>query len=403
MMTTTKTTKTMMTTTTTRIAALVLGALAATSPASAQTVSEVLAFLVTSHSVPTGSVERDAAAADATNRTIARALLANLATLPVTTSSGGFVYRFNPALGTVERSSSSFGPFFVERAAAAGRRAASIGLTFQHWRFSSLDGRNLRDGSLVTTANQFVDEDEPFDVDRLALKIDADIATLHGSSGVSDRMEIGFAVPLVLLRVNGSRVNDYRGQVFTQAQASATAIGLADVVVRAKYTLFDEGGAGFAAAVDARLPTGREADLLGAGTMSWKLSAIGSIERGAVSSHANAGVSLGGLARDFSVAGALAVAASDRVTVTAELLGRWMDAAGHIASVAAPHPGLASVQTLRLLPDGSGLTMIEVAPGLKWNLTRTWVLVANAAIPLTRGGLTAKFTPFLGLDYALAR
>jgi hypothetical protein len=31
------------------------------------------------------------------------------------------------------------------------------------------------------------------------------------------------------------------------------------------------------------------------------------------------------------------------------------------------------------------------------------VLVANAAIPLTRGGLTAKFTPFLGLDYALAR
>jgi hypothetical protein len=255
----------------------------------------------------------------------------------------------------------------------------------------------------VTTANQFVDEDEPFDVDRLALNIDADVATLHGSSGVSDRMEIGFAVPLVLLRLDGARVNDYRGQVFRQAQASATAIGLADVVIRAKYTLFDEGGAGFAAAVDTRLPTGREADLLGAGTMSWKLSAIGSIERGAVSSHANAGVSLGGLARDFSMAGALAVAASDRVTVTAELLGRWMDAAGHIASVAAAHPGLASVQTLRLLPDGSGLTMIEVAPGFKWNLTSTWVLVANAAIPLTRGGLTTRFTPFLGLDYALER
>lgn len=42
--------------------------------------------------------------------------------------------------------------------------------------------------------------------------------------------------------------------------------------------------------------------------------------------------------------------------------------------------------------------MIEAAPGFKWNLTRTWVLVANAAVPLTRGGLTARCTPFIGLD-----
>src|SRR5438093_1143135 len=136
-------------------------------PARAQSVADVLTFLVTNQSVQTGSFERDRDAAQATSETISRALLANLATLPVTTSSGAFVYRLNPELGTVERSTQSFGPFFVERALTAGERQASVGMTFQHLRFKSLDGANLRDGSLITTADQFVDEAAPFDVDRL--------------------------------------------------------------------------------------------------------------------------------------------------------------------------------------------------------------------------------------------
>ena len=70
----------------------------AASPARAQTVSDVLTFLVTNQSVSTGSIDRDREAALATSDTISRALGANLATLPVTSSSGAFVYRLNPAL-----------------------------------------------------------------------------------------------------------------------------------------------------------------------------------------------------------------------------------------------------------------------------------------------------------------
>jgi len=109
-------------------------------PARAQSVADVLTFLVTNQSVQTGSFERDRDAAQATSQTISRALLANLATLPVTTSSGAFVYRLNPELGTVERGTQSFGPFFVERALTAGAHQASIGMTFQHLRLTSLDG-----------------------------------------------------------------------------------------------------------------------------------------------------------------------------------------------------------------------------------------------------------------------
>ena len=373
------------------------------SPAGAQTVADVLTFLVTNQSVQTGSVERDRNAAQATSDTISRALLANLATLPVPTSSGAFTYRLNPELGTVERSTQSFGPFFVERAQTAGPGQASFGVTFQHLHFDSLDGRNLRDGSLVTTANQFSDEAAPFDVDQLTLNIDASIATLYGSVGVTNRLELGFAAPMVALVLGGSRVNTYRGRTFTQATASARATGLADLVVRGKYMLYNEEGTAAAAAVDVRLPTGRQEDLLGTGSTSVKMSGIGSIERGRVSAHVNAGVTVGGLARELSYDSALALTASTRVSIIGELLGRWIDTAGQIVSVSAPHPTLAGVETIRLTGDASTLNIVTFVPGFKWNLSTTWVLAGNVSIPLTTNGLTARFTPFVGLDYALGR
>jgi hypothetical protein len=374
-----------------------------TTTAPAQSVADVLTFLVTNETIKTGSIERDRDAAQATSVTISRALLANLATLPVTTSSGAFVYRLNPELGTVERATQSFGPFFIERALTAGDRQASIGMTFQHLRFTSLDGSNLRDGSLITTALQFIDEPTPFDVDRLTLNINADIATLYGNIGISDAVEIGVALPMVALRLNGSRINNYYGEAFTQSSATATAIGFTDLVVRSKATVFNEEGLGLAAALDVRLPTGKEADLLGAGTPSLKLSAIGSAERGRWSAHADVGGSVGGLARELHYGGALALAATAHLTLSGELLGRRLNSFGHIVATTAPHPSLIGVQTIRLTPDASTLQIITVIPGAKWNLSDTWVLAANLSLPMTSGGLTSRFTPFVGLDYAFAR
>src|SRR2546426_3174508 len=102
--------------------------------------------------------------------------------------------------------------------------------------------------------------------------------------------------------------------------AQATAVGLADLVVRTKYTLYDEDGAGIATAVDVRLPTGRQEDLLGAGSTSLKFSAIGSIERGRSSGHANAGISVGGLAREFSYSGGPAPGPNRRATRTRQTI-----------------------------------------------------------------------------------
>ncbi len=375
-------------------------------PASAfaqTSVTDVLSFLVTNQAVETGSVERDVAAARATSDTISRALLANLATLPIPSTSSAFVYRLNPDIGTVERAAQTFGPALIQNALTTGRGNAGAGLTFQHLRFTALDGESLRDGTLVTTANKFVDEAEPFDVDQLTLAIDADIVTLYGSVGLGDRVEIGAAAPFVWLRVDGSRVNSYRGRTFTQAAGNAVAFGVADILARGKVNLFEEAGSSLAAGVDVRFPTGRREDLLGTGRTGVRFSAMGTVEGDRMTAHANAGFAFGGLAEEVSYGFALSGAATPRLTVTVEALGRFVDTAGSIDTVTLPHPTLAGVETLRLSAGSSRLQTLTIAPGLKWNIADTWVLVASVGVPLNKGGLRAPFVPFVGLDYSLGR
>jgi len=386
-----------------RIAVLAAVVSACAGPASAQSVSDALTFLVTNQSVATGSVERDAAAAQATSTTISNALLANLATLPVTSTSGAFVYRLNPSLGTVERATETLGPVFIDRALTSGTGAGSIGLSFQHMHFTALDGRNLRDGSLVTTANRFVDEAAPFDVDRLTLNLDADVATLYGNVGIGNLIDLSGAVPLVWLRMDGTRINTYRGTNYTQAAASARAVGFADVLLRAKVNVFADEGLGLGAAVDVRLPTGRKEDLLGTGKTSVRFSGLGSLEGARTSAHANLGVAFGGLADEIDYGIALASAMSPQMTISIDALGRWVNTPGDITDVSQMHPTLAGVETLRLLPGTTDLKTFAIAPGFKWNVGDTWVLVANVGVPLLKGGLRAPLLPFAALEYSFGR
>src|SRR5262245_27021274 len=50
-----------------------------------------------------------------------QALLTLLSTYPLGSPSGGFTYTFDPALGTLMRSSASFGPSFADRSLPSGR------------------------------------------------------------------------------------------------------------------------------------------------------------------------------------------------------------------------------------------------------------------------------------------
>jgi len=368
-------------------------------PAAAQTPKDVISFLVTNRWVQTGDFEKDQAAAAATRDTIVRALLVNLATVPIQTSSSGFVYRLDPELGTVTRVSDSFGTFFVERAATSGRGRGSIGASASAAGYDRLDGLHLRDGSLVTTANRFTDEASPFDTESLTLRVSTRTLTVFGSYGVTDRLEIGGALPFVQLHVEGTRLNVYRGESLVQASGFGDASGVADAAVRAKYLIASGASGAFAVAGEVRLPTGDAGALLGAGRAALRMMAIASAEHGRGGVHANAGFVRGGASNEFTASGAFTMAATPRLTVSGELLLRRVADLPPIAQATFPHPTIGGVETLRLVPDAGGSTLSSAVTGVKWNPHATVVVTGQVWWRLGNAGLTAPFAPTISVDY----
>lgn len=380
------------------------------SPAAAQsagnetTAQGIIDFLVRNRAVGTDDFDKDLQAAQATSDTLTRALLASVATTPLGSSSGGFNYRLNPALGTVERASDTFGPFYLERALTSGAGQASFGFTYQYATFRSLDGNNLRDGTFVTVANQFSDEPAPFDVERLQLRITSRTATLFGNVGIGDRVDVGAAVPMVRLTINGSRVNEYRGESLLQARASATTTGFADIALRTKVRLTPTGSPGaVAAGVEARLPTGREEDLLGTGDLALRFLGIASYEASRTGVYGNFILGTGGLGREVGYGGGVTFAAATRVTLVGEVLLRRIEGIQGITAEVAPHPRIVGVSTARLVPGGEDVTTGFSVIGVKWNVGDRWLVHSHVLVPVSNNGLTARFTPTLAIDYSFGR
>jgi outer membrane putative beta-barrel porin/alpha-amylase len=371
-----------------------------TRAAAQSTVTEIVEFLMTNRDVVTDDFARDRAAVEVARDAVTRALLVSLTSVPIATSSGGFVYRLNPELGTVERATESFGGFFVERALTPGHGRAAFGVSASTAAFDNLDNHDLRNGSFITIANRFRDEATPFDTESLTLRVRSSTMTAFASVGITSRFEIGAAVPFLQLTLEGERVNVYHGDSVQQAAATATANGIGDAAIRAKVMMLAARSGGVALAGELRLPTGDERNLLGAGTMAVRVMGIGSLERSGFSLHGNAGLVRGGVSDEYTFGGAAAVAVAPQVTLTGELAGRYLSELRSVVLTAAPHPSYEGVDTWRLTGGDPGRTIANAIAGFKWNPTGTFVVAAHLRWSLTSAGLTAPLTPSIGMEYA---
>ena len=388
------------------LAALTGLLLAASAPPAAalRSATDVLSFLLTNRTIETDDAAQDEAAAAATRDTISTFLLLELATLPTSASSTGFVYRMDRDLGgTMVRSTQSFGPAFVDRSLTSGMLRVAVGAAYQENRFNRIDGRSLSDGTLVSTAARLTGESEPFDVETVAIRLRTRTLTLLTTVGVSDRVDVSAALPLVRLNMSGERVDTLRGQQFLQSTASVDASGVGDLVTRAKYNALRLGGGGIAFGIEARIPTGAEENLLGAGEFSIKPRVIGSAEYGALSVHSELGYSLGGLTDELDYSGAVAVVARPGVTVVAELLGRRLQSGGRITETVAAHPRLIGVETIRLTAVQGPTYRALIAGSIKWNVADTWLVSGSLLRSMTSTGLTAPITPAVAVEYSFGR
>jgi hypothetical protein len=394
-----------------------------------------------------------------------------LSTFPLGSSAGGFTYTFDESLGTFRRASNSFGPAFAERAITIGRGRFSGGLTYQHTPFESIEGQNLDNGSIkfylrhqeccspgaggggggggggaggTTTTPNGTRLSPAFEGDlieaALSLKATTDTVAFFGNYGLTDRWDIGIAIPVVRIDLDASvRASIIRlstapvpaihsfegGSDVTQKTfaESASATGLGDILLRTKYRFLSFSGGGLAGSVDVRLPTGDKEQLLGVGGQV-KVQLVASGEAGRLIPHVNVGYTassgelgatgllaeLGGASpvpNEFNYTTGVEFVAHPKLTLVGDIVGRTLRSAGRLDVISKTFSftpqGQTTVQTAEFSEferRGGNLSLALGTVGFKFNPAGDFLISGNVLFPLTDSGLRSKLTTVIGVDYA---
>jgi hypothetical protein len=398
------------------------------------------------------------------------------ATFPLGSSTGGLTYVFDQALGTFRRGSTSFGPLFGERALTIGGRKLSMGFNYQHTSYDTFEGRKLGDGSIrfylphqdcctlaltpavapgfdLTLVPNGTRLNPPFEGDvieaALSFEASADTTALFANYGVTTRWDIGVAVPFVAVNLEATvratvvrlvTAVAPRTHAFDPANPDAPRIvhrkgrasGLGDIVVRTKYQFGRAAGVALAAAVDVRLPTGDEKDLLGTGGVQAKFLLVESSERGRFGQHVSLGYtaaegrsagSFSGLTStripdEVNFSGGVEFVTTPRLTLIADIIGRSLLRAGRLdlaarsfeynAVAGAPGTGCGGIPTgacttvsfEEFNPRSGNLNLALGTVGFKFNPRGNWLVSGSVLFPVTRAGLRSRLTTIFGVDYA---
>lgn len=369
-------------------------------------------------------------------------LATQLSTFPLASSAGGFTYRFDPALGVFVRDANTFGPIYAERFDTIGEGKFNLGVNYSHFAFDRIGDLQLADGDvrLVFThkdTNGDSSNLEPwFEGDvittQIFLKIETNITAFAMTYGVSDRFDVGFAIPIVSVRLDAlaqaniqriatgasSQIHRFlNGTTEDTFRRSGSAAGVGDVVLRGKFRLFRGSAGGLSIGEDLRLPTGDERSLLGTGTTQSKTSLIGSLHLGTFSPHVNAGYTWSAHHSNPSIPDEIDYTAGfdwalhPRLTLAADVLGRTFrrtrdvvvaDTVFHANTNTDPStPPVVSDHVFpRLISRMKDVTTLTGSVGVKINPFGNFLLTVNGLFSINNEGLQTRFAPLVGLDYS---
>jgi hypothetical protein len=368
-------------------------------------------------------------------------LAAQLSTFPLASSAGGFSYRYDPALGTFTRATDSFGPIYAERADTIGKGKFNFGLNYSHFTFDTIDELNLPNGDVqIVLKHQALPPGpcciQPFFtgdviVTQNFLKIDTNITAFTLAYGVTDRFDVGAAIPVVNVQIqasttatidrlatggnpNTAEIHKFpNGETTNTFQQSGSASGVGDVVLRAKYRFTSGDRAGVAVGTDVRLPTGDDRDLLGTGTTQIKGYLIASAHLGTFSPHFNGGYTWSArkdvIPDEINFAAGFDWAIHPRFTFIVDGLARTFrngqvlqeQPTQFVYNTAPAGPADLHTATLNQLEANTkSLTSWDGSIGFKINPVGNLLFTVNGLFSLNRVGLQDKFTPLVGVDYS---
>ncbi len=374
-------------------------------------------------------------------RDLNRGITAQAATFPLGSSSPGFTFTYDAALGVFNRSAESFGPVFSERAITAGKGKFSFGVSYLDADYDRLEGQRL-DADSFQLYLTHLDADRNgtnlspwFEGDIIRADLSLDLRTrttvVFANYGVSDRLDLGVALPFQQVDLSARiRTGIERlatgsdpfiihifddGTTQREFRESGSAEGLGDVVLRSKWNFVRRPGAAFAVGVDLRLPTGDENDLLGSGATQTKVYLVASGPARRFSPRASVGYTLssggssftGDLPDEIGYSAGFDAGLHSRVTLTADVLGRTLRNASRLVQVQRTfnytlRTSPQVLSTTRATPEAreGDLSLLLGAAGLKVNPVGRLLVNAGVLFSIGNAGLQDKLTPVFGIDYS---
>lgn len=336
--------------------------------------------------------------------------------VPLPSASGAFTFAWDRELDTFVRSDLSLGSIFAERAQTLGRGRFTVGLSYQHVGFDTLDGDSLnhivaRQPALTQAyLNTLPPEDRAqFANDQIAttlnLSFTLDMLYLSAAYGLTDDIDVSLGLTINRAALSGRATamtldpdnpDERRVALFTATQPgvitdgsgsicqfpfrcaadsfNGSAVGTGDLYVRGKWHVADFTYADLALAGVLTLPTGNANDFLGFHDPTFTPWVIASKPLGRVAPHVNVGYAI---RSDTDVSQFQWIAGADVLTT------RWLtlvsDFLGYYDHV--NHNVVQSSVGFRLSPIG----------GL--------VLSAGFQFPVTRDGLRADVIYTGQLEY----
>ncbi len=321
----------------------------------------------------------------------------------------------------------------AERALTLGRGNLLVGANVTDLHFENLRGISLEDLQVNVMQRDLPPAGPPLGnptieqtylavTTRMAL--DARVANLFFSYGVTDRLDLSVLVPVVHLSLSGfseaqivigegqdpaagfsfgGPAGDPRLRDFNEV-APATATGLGDISLRGKYRVSGtESRWGLAFLGGLRLPTGKEEDFLGSpGTWVQGIGIL-SLDAGAgFTPHINSGfVRRGGEGQRDAVTLALGFdhRTSNRITFAAEILGQVPLGSNQLVQEEVVIEDVEGNQKTILSSNLPTLrdNQFDGAVGVKLRLG-SFALLGNAIIPLDEGGLRSEVLWTIGLQ-----
>jgi hypothetical protein len=324
---------------------------------------------------------------------------------PFSGSVSGFTFVFDPSLGTFLRTTETLGPLFAERAPTLGRGKLNVHFSYTFFSYDTLSGQSL-DALPVISRHEpdiigFPDVREQFELDTVHVDIDLDlrvqIFALAATYGLTDRLDVGILIPITSVdmdvqsraRIVVSPNNMLFSGVHTfiggpdspRDSASGHALGLGDIVLRAKYQLLKGDVIDISGAFLTRLATGDHEDFLGSGATTLRpFLVLSRTLFDFVTPHLNIGY-------EFNL---------DRAHQSAVQYALGFDVGTTTWSVAGEFLG-----SHEPAGDGIGDHILTGSLGVKWNPWKQLLVSGNAQVPLNRkSGLRSDLILTFGAAYS---